>query len=121
MIWHLKDRGVRRPQDLPQHIERRLRFALSRFSGRIQKIVVFLDDQNGPRGGPDKVCRVLVKTRGLGVVLASATHADWFTAVDQAAGRIGHSVARHVARRRTQRGPSSGMPWLRISSILGAG
>jgi len=44
MIWHLKDSGVHRPKDLPDHIERRLRFALARFSGRIGKIFVFLHD-----------------------------------------------------------------------------
>jgi len=80
MLWELKDKGVIRPKDLPDHIERRLRFALAKFDSRIQKVIVFLHDQNGPRGGIDKVCRILVKTRGCGAVIAAvmAARADGF-------------------------------------------
>lgn len=98
MIWHLKESGVRRPQGLPDHIERRLQFALGRFSGRIGKIFVFLHDRNGPRGGVDKLCRILVKVRGCGVVVAAVADSDWVTAVDRATTRIGQTVARHVER-----------------------
>jgi len=121
MLWQLKDKGVRRPHDLPQHIERRLLFALSRFSGRIQKVLVFLEDTNGPRGGVDKVCRILVKTRGMGATLASATHSDWTTCVDQATGSIGHALARHIARHRTQRGLLSRLSRLRMAPFFGTG
>lgn len=100
MIWALRDSGVIRPKKLPDHIERRLRFALSRFAGRIEKIVVFLHEHNGPKGGIAKVCRVLVKTRGCGMIMAAVVEADWITAVDRATTRIGRSVARQIARHR---------------------
>ena len=98
MIWHLKDSGVRRPKDLPDHIERRLRFALARFTGRIGKIFVFLHDRNGPRGGVDKLCRILVKVKGCGVVVAAVADSEGVGAVDRATTRIGQSGARHVER-----------------------
>lgn len=100
MIWALKDNGVIRPKHLPDRIERRLRFALSRFAGRIEKIMVFLHDHNGPKGGVDKVCRVLVKARGCGMIVATVADAEWINAVDRATTRIGRSVARQIARRR---------------------
>lgn len=103
MIWALKDSGVIRPKKLPDHIERRLRLALSRFAGRIEKIVVFLHDHSGAKGGIDKVCRVLVKARGCGIIMAAVTDADWITAVDRATTRIGRSVARQIARHRDSR------------------
>ena len=103
MIWALKDSGVIRPKKLPDHIERRLRLALSRFAGRIEKIVVFLHDHNGAKGGIDKVCRVLVKARGCGIIMAAVTDADWIAAVDRATTRIGRSVARQIARHRDSR------------------
>ena len=118
MIWHLKDRGVRRPHDLPDHIERRLRFALSRFGSRIEKIVVFLEDPNGPRGGIDKVCRILVKTRGCGVVIASGKLSEWFTAVDQAASRISRAVARQIIRRRDRQHPVTGPSGPRFAAAI---
>jgi ribosome-associated translation inhibitor RaiA len=105
MIWELKDKGVARPKDLPDHIERRLRFALSRFDGRIQKVLVFLQDQNGPKGGIDKVCRVLVKTRGCGTVVAAVVDSDWIVAVDRATTRIGQAVTRQIERLRDQHDP----------------
>jgi hypothetical protein len=104
MIWELKDKGVARPKDLPDHIERRLRFALARFQGRIEKVLVFLHDHNGPRGGIDKVCRILVKTRGCGSVIVAVVDSDWIVAVDRATTRIGHSLGRHIERLREQTG-----------------
>jgi putative sigma-54 modulation protein len=110
MIWALKDSGVTRPKDLPDHIERRLRFALSRFAGRIEKVVVFLHDHNGPKGGVDKVCRVLVKARGCGMIMAAVADSEWVAAVDRATTRIGRSVARQIERRRDRQGPSLRIP-----------
>jgi hypothetical protein len=104
MIWELKDKGVARPNDLPDHIERRLRFALARFQGRIEKVLVFLHDHNGPKGGIDKVCRILVKTRGCGSVIVAVVDSDWIVAVDRATTRIGHSLGRHIERLREQTG-----------------
>jgi ribosome-associated translation inhibitor RaiA len=110
MIWALKDSGVSRPKDLPERIERRLGFALSRFAGWIDKVVVFLHDRNGPKGGVDKVCRVLVKARGCGVIMAAVTDADWRAAVDRATAAIGRSVARQIRRCRDSRRTTSTRP-----------
>lgn len=104
MLWELKDNGVSRPKDLPDHIERRLRFALARFGSRIEKVIVFLHDHNGPKGGIDKVCRVIVKTRGCGAVVAAVIDSEWVVAVDRATTRIGHTVARQIERLRDRHG-----------------
>lgn len=112
MNWLLKDQaadqsgknGSRRPADLPDHIERRLRFALARFGRRVERVVVFLQDHNGPKGGIDKVCRILVKVHGCGTVMAAVSDSDWTAAVDRATTRIGHSVARHIDRIRDRHG-----------------
>lgn len=103
MNWELKDGGVRRPDDLPARIERRLRFALARFGGRILKVIVFLHDRNGPKGGIDKVCRIIVKTNGCGTLVAAIVDSDWHAAVDRATTRIGHTVGRQIARVRDRR------------------
>jgi ribosome-associated translation inhibitor RaiA len=106
MVWQLKDSGVRRPHDLPEYIERRLRHAIVRFGSRVEKVFVFLQDANGPRGGLDKICRILVKTRGCGVVVAAVADTDWYVAVDRATSRVGHSLGRHVARHRARQATS---------------
>ena len=98
MLWSLKQSGGRPPQSLSAHIERRLQFALARFSGRIQRVNVFLQDQNGPRGGVDKTCRIVVRLRDGGDLVAEVVDACWEGAVDRATTRVGNTVSREVAR-----------------------
>jgi putative sigma-54 modulation protein len=85
---------------LHQHVLRRLDFALRRFAGRVEHIVVRLADINGPRGGPDKRCRVVVRLAPVGSVIVEATDADAYVAVSQAALRIDERVSRTLTRRR---------------------
>lgn len=106
MNWDLKDSGTQRPRALPEHIDRRLRFALARFGDRVERVVVFLKDLNGPKGGVDKVCRILVKVRGCGVAVAAVIDSDWVAAVDRATTRIGHNVSRDLDRLRRRQGDS---------------
>lgn len=114
MHWELKARGVDLPDGLAVRIGERLGFALERFAPRIERVVVFLHDLNGPRGGIDKACRILVRVRGCGMVTAGVVDPDWWVAVDRATTRIGHTVSRSVDRRkaawhlRVARRPTSG-------------
>ena len=48
MRWELKSTDVRVPEKLKERIDRRLRFSLSRFGDRVDRIVVFLRDLYGP-------------------------------------------------------------------------
>ena len=100
MKWLLKDQVSRRPTDLPDHIERRLRFALARFGDRVEKVIVFLQDRNGPKGGIDKVCRILAKVQGCGTIMATVADSEWQAAVDRATTRVGHTVSRRIGRLR---------------------
>ncbi|MEO6811956.1 MAG: HPF/RaiA family ribosome-associated protein [Isosphaeraceae bacterium] len=86
--------------DLKAHIERRLHFALGRLAARIDRVTVRLTDLNGPRGGVDKQCRILVNLVPKGVVMLEGTGDDPFTLVDRAAKRVGRSVRRALERRR---------------------
>jgi putative sigma-54 modulation protein len=105
MLWSLKTPGLRPDPDLVNHIERRLQFALSRFSSRIRRVNVFLADENGPRGGIDKTCRIVVRLRDGGDVVAEVSDSDWEIAVDRATTRVGHTTSREMARRRAGRRP----------------
>lgn len=84
---------------LDAHIRRRIDFALRRFADRIERVVVRLVDLNGPRGGPDKRCSMAVRlSPPLPSILASATDADAYAAVSQAASRLDDRVGRALAR-----------------------
>ncbi len=83
--------------------ERRLGFALGRFANRIRTVRLVLTDQNGPRGGLDKLCTVQVRGAGWSVHIEDVD-ADAGVAVDRAADRAGRSVARKLDRLRDQTG-----------------
>lgn len=100
MLLELHARGVALDNGLRDHIDRRLSFALSRFGGRVNKASVYLADTNGPKGGIDKSCQIVVRLRGLGEVVAEVADAEWPAAVDRAANRIGHNVSRELDRKR---------------------
>lgn len=103
MKWLLKHQGTPHPANLPDHIERRLRFALARFDDRVERVIVFLQDRNGPKGGIDKVCRILTKVQGCGAIMATVADSDWTAAVDRATTRLGHTLARQIGRLRDRR------------------
>jgi ribosome-associated translation inhibitor RaiA len=90
--------GIPPTEALAAHIERRIAFSLSRFSARLERIVVRLSDLNGPKGGSDKVCRMGFTVKGLEPESVEARDADLYLAVDQAAAKAGRRVARMLER-----------------------
>lgn len=92
--------GVKAENGLKEHIERRLTYALARFGSRVSKVAVSLTDNNGPKGGVDKACQIVVRLRGMGDVVAEIVDTDWPVTVDRAANRIGHNVSRELERKR---------------------
>ena len=49
---------------------------------------------NGPRGGNDKRCLIVIIVRGAREVTIDDVQADMYAAIDSAVGRAGQSVAR---------------------------
>ena len=101
MLCKFRSNGVALEQGLREHIERRLTFAMSRFGARVLKTVVHLADNNGPKGGVDKSCLIVVRLRGLGELVAELVDTDWLAVVDRATTRIGHNVSRELERKRS--------------------
>ena len=66
----------------------RMTRTLARFSDRISSVEVAIVDENGPRGGIDKQCRVNVVMPRLGQVSASAKHENPWAAFKQATERV---------------------------------
>ena len=101
MLWDLHTNGTKLDQGLREHLERRLTFALSRFGSRVLKAVVYLTDNNGPKGGFDKSCLIVVRLRGAGEVIAELVDTDWEVTIDRATTRIGQNVSRELERKRS--------------------
>lgn len=80
------------------YIERRLRFSLSRFGGRVGRVTVRISDLNGPRGGMDKCCRITAELIPTGMVMLEETDGDLYAAIDRATERVGRSFSRELDR-----------------------
>jgi len=91
---------------LLNHTERRLRFALTRTSDRISRVVVRLGDANGPRGGEDKFCRMQIHLERAAPVLIEDAGDDLYAVIDRVAERAGRNVAKRIDRRHQNARPA---------------
>ena len=90
---------------LREYIDRHLSFALGRFGPAIDYVDVRLGDTNGPRGGVDKRCRIVVKLRAAGSTRIAVDDVDesLSAAIARATARVGRTVARTLDRKRGKR------------------
>jgi hypothetical protein len=74
---------------------RRLVFALDRFSRRVRSLYVRLSDVNGPRGGSDKRCTIVIRLDGSRrLIVVDDVDADVMTAIGRGADRAAQAVTR---------------------------
>lgn len=71
----------------------RLRFALRRLAFWVQRIEVNLDDDNGPRNGRDKRCRLMLRTRQGHALVLTEVAEDWRIAFERALARLVRNVS----------------------------
>jgi putative sigma-54 modulation protein len=82
------------------HTRRRLSFALTRSSDRIERMAVRVGDSNGVRGGENKFCRIQIHLKRAPQVLIEDSGAEVYAAIDRAAERAGRNVAKRVDRQK---------------------
>src|SRR4051812_11506452 len=89
--------------EIREYAQRRIRFALDRFRD-VRRVVVSLDDLNGPKGGMDKFCRIVAEF-GFASVVVEEAQITWHAAIARATHRLSQRVARELKRanRRTAR------------------
>ncbi len=60
--------------NLHETVGQLLKHTLARFATHIAQASIVLSDENGPRGGVDKLCRVHLTMPGVGTVTTTARH-----------------------------------------------
>lgn len=73
--------------------------AFSKFGFNVITIELTVEDVNGPRGGIDKECRVIVKLRKMDDVAASVKEETFSKAIARAINRAERATVRKVNRR----------------------
>jgi len=76
-----------------QRINDQIRLALTRFAPLISRLTATISDENGPRGGVDKRCRLVVPLHA-GTVVVNEQASSVMAAVTLAVERAARSIAR---------------------------
>lgn len=119
MLLNVHASGIETTDLSNDYIERRVEFALGRFSEAISSISVTLEDTNGPRGGVDQLCRMRVNLIGQRrPVIVESTEVTMRAAVDVSASTACRSVTRMLDRRLSKRRASNGAEAYTMSQDL---
>jgi putative sigma-54 modulation protein len=103
MRLYIRSKNVRLSEEWHDYLHARLAIALARFDHRIRDITASLTDLNGPKGGVDKQCRVVVRLRPRGKVTTEQSASDFVAAIALGGNRLSYAVSRALERRRDAR------------------
>ena len=104
MLIDILNRDVPVEPETREWVERRVRFALGRFVARIHRVAVMFEDINGPRGGNDQRCRVLITLVPEGNVVIDDVDSTIEAVTAHAVDRAARAVVRELERQREYRG-----------------
>ena len=110
MQLEIQARQIELTDILQAHVKRRLEFALGTRFDQIQRINVMLSDINGPRGGNDKRCQLIISMAGQPNVVIEDVQAHLKVAIDRAASRASRTVTRRLSKHRIKATRVSAMP-----------
>lgn len=100
MKVQVKARHFSLTKELKQYVKKRLKFALGSRFQQIKRVEVMLSDINGPKGGEDKRCQILLKINGQTDVVVDDVQSHLYSAIDRAASRASRTVSKRVTRLR---------------------
>jgi len=103
MTVDIRFRGLESSESLRAYILRRVRSQARRIGKALRAVVVRVSDVNGPRGGVDKRCQIMLVRRGQRPVTIEEVRTDAYAAVDVAVERAALAAGRDVARARATR------------------
>jgi len=99
----IRFRGLESSASLRAYILRRVHLHVRRLGRALAAVVVRLSDVNGPKGGVDKRCQVMLVRRGQAPVTIDEVSMDAYAAVDVAVERATLAAGRGIARERSTR------------------
>lgn len=119
----IQTQGLNLSQEDQNHIRQRLRQGLSRFGEKAIGVTLYLRDINGPRGGHDKDCQLVIDLEDSTAVVRDRG-IQIRALVDRALHRAVHTIGKQIERirdkplRAPQLGKGRGRPSLRHIDAL---
>jgi ribosome-associated translation inhibitor RaiA len=103
MKMNIQAQGFELTDDLREHTERHLRFALGWADDYLRQVSVRLSDESDPRGSKDQRCWIQIGFPDAPSVVIEDVEADIRVAIERAADRAGRSVTHRLERLRDRR------------------
>jgi putative sigma-54 modulation protein len=100
MKVRLVRKGVVADEDLQSFIGAKLQSTLSRLAHRVSTVRIQVEDMNGPRGGLDKRCVVLLSGRGFDSLIIDVRDTRLYPAIASALESAARAVVRALQRQR---------------------
>ena len=94
----IRSKNIELTPSLRDYVRRRLGFALGARTDQIQSVQVMLSDINGPRGGNDQHCRILVHVPVIKDVVIEDCQSDIKAAIDRAAARTSRTLTKRLMK-----------------------
>jgi putative sigma-54 modulation protein len=88
---------------IEQHTIDRLTAALDQHEDKLIDILVHLHDLNGPKGGNDQRCQVIVQARHLPNIVIDERGDDLYNVISTAADRIKQAAGRQFNKQKDRR------------------
>lgn len=88
---------------MEERVARSLHAALDRFDQHVDEVRLWLDDINGPKGGPGLSGKIVVQVRGLPDLVLSEVDQSLDALLARLSDRLGYALARKLRRRRDSR------------------
>lgn len=91
-------RGFTLTDGLKNHTEAKILQAFQRLAHNIHKIVIRLEDINGPRGGIDKRCSIQLYPKNSTIIVLASLHSEMYTAIDTSIDKTRQRLTQKIKR-----------------------
>jgi putative sigma-54 modulation protein len=104
---HIRFHGLDHSNAFSVYATRRIEHVLGRLGRKVTRVMLRVVDTNGPRGGDDKRCRLVISGPGLGTVILTEVRGDVYSATEMALYRARRALRQGLGRSRGRRGESA--------------
>ncbi len=99
----IRHHGIDLTPSVRDMIEKTMDHALDRIDHDVLSVTVFLSDVNGPKGGIDKECRILLHLKQRGFCTIEDKDDSLPRMMERLADRVSHTVRRHLDKQHSLR------------------
>lgn len=97
MLVNIQSRHFSLSQAISHYVKSKVQIMLGRYETKVSSINVSLSDINGPKGGEDKCCKIMVKINGASTIVVQETAEDLYDAINSCSRRCRRAVKRQLS------------------------